>query len=410
MHFRYVLVLLLLLTAAAHAQPMPDVRWDNPALWKWSIGHTLDFFDQHAWDEKTGSYACDLAVDGSHTSETRYLIAVSRMIYGLAHGGRLDRAQRLYAYLKGTMTRPEAGHGPYFLADTAGTQDVLVVNQQAYGMCGMVALLAQTHDAALRADLQIAADEFYRRFHDPGPNGGFFDGYDLRTGRPVHTKSYNSTVYVATSFLAEMDRAMTIGGRPVGDVLTEIGDIVSTHFLDAQTGWIVENFTEDWKPQWRDWQLQGQFTIGVTGHNFQAAWLLMRLGDKYDEAARTILQSMLKKPVYDREHGGVFDVFQRETDQHQWHTNKPWWQNCEAILACTHAIRAGIVRDPEIVALRDRAVDFYFHHFVDPAGGEFDTVTPEGQPTPDATKGNAGKSTYHTVEMARYMQLYLGGR
>jgi mannobiose 2-epimerase len=116
----------------------------------------------------------------------------------------------------------------------------------------------------------------------------------------------------------------------------------------------------------------------------------------------------VKKPVHDRERGGVFDVFQRETDQHQWHTNKPWWQNCEAMLACTLAIKLGVVRDPAIVALRDRAVDFYFHHFVDPDGGERDVVTTEGQPTGDTVKGSGGKSTYHTVELARYMLLYLG--
>src|SRR5437763_14234029 len=124
------LLLLLSLSVVTRAGSMPDVRWNNAALWSWSIAHSLDFFDQHAWDEPSGSYACDLAVDGSHKSETRYLIAVSRMLYGLAHGGRLDRARRVASYLQSKMTGEEAAHGVYFLADTASTQDVLVVNQQ----------------------------------------------------------------------------------------------------------------------------------------------------------------------------------------------------------------------------------------------------------------------------------------
>ena len=410
-----------LLISAFLTVPARAASWDDPALWKQSIEHTLDFFDRNAWDEASGSYACEVDLDGHHRSEMRHLIPVSRMIYGLAHGGRLDHARRLYAYMKAKMTHPEARSGaPYFLATydqaagRAGEQPVLVVNQQAYGLCGMVALAAKTHDAALQADIQTAADAFYKRFHDDGPARGFFDGYDLATGQPVRTKSYNSTVYVATSFLAEMaaDPAARIGGRPCADVLAELGDIVAGKFLADQTGWITENFDADWHPAWRDWQVQDGKTIGVVGHNFQAAWLLMRIGGDANLAvARTILQSMLAKPVHDRVNGGVGDVFERETDQPKWHTNKPWWQNCEAILAITLAIRMGVLRDPAAIRFRDLAVDFYFRAFVDRVrGGEYNTVTADGQPTADAVKANDGKSTYHTVEMARYMLLYLGAR
>lgn len=37
-------------------------------------------------------------------------------------------------------------------------------------------------------------------------------------------------------------------------------------------------------------------------------------------------------------------------------------------------------------------------------------MTAEGPPAGNAVKGNDRKSTYHTVELARYMLIYLGAR
>ena len=144
----------------------------------------------------------------------------------------------------------------------------------------------------------------------------------------------------------------------------ELADQVADHFLDPQTGWIVENFTTDWRPDWRGWQKQTvdtpqgkrDFTIGVTGHNFQAAWFLMRAVEfpeipitsrqKYLETARNILSSMLASRAIDRMNGGVFDVFKREDGQNMWHTNKAWWQQAEGILALTKADLINLFDDP----------------------------------------------------------------
>jgi len=191
-------------------------------------------------------------------------------------------------------------------------------------------------------------------------------------------------------------------------------------FVDPSTGWIVENFDASWRPDWRDWQKQAEGTIGVVGHNFQAAWLLVRAADltvatadqarDWRQAAATVLRSMLSKAtVVDRDRGGVGDVYVRETDQPMWHTNKPWWQQAEAILALRAAERAGL-DVPGAAEVRRSVTDFYLANVIDRrGGGEFAVVDRDGAPVQGERKGHAGKSTYHAVELARFMKAYGDG-
>ncbi len=396
----------------------------NPDIWARSVRHSVDFFNQHAWDEASGSYASEIGVDGSRKSETRHLIALSRMVYGLAHGSAvdaayLDRARRGAKFIIEKMTRRDA-LGTYFVSavDAQGNvvtdKPVLVVNEQAYGLNGLVALYRVTKDPELLARIREIYASFHRRFHD-AELGGFYDGFELATGTPVRTKSYNSTVYVATSFLLELASADTERRPAYEAVVRELADLVAAKFPDPRTGWIVENFTRGWTPDWRDWQKQGESTIGIVGHNFQAAWFLMRAAEaadptsaaSYRNVARTLLTSMLDKGAVDWERGGFFDAFKRESSEPMWNTNKAWWQQAEAILALTLAEKTGVLTTEKAALARRKGLEFYFGHFVDyRRGGEFDTVDKDGNPTPDAVKGSLGKSVYHTVELARYMREY----
>lgn len=415
--------LLFLSTAAFSSEPMIN----NSDLWKQYMLQSVDFFNRNAWDHQYNSYASEINVDGSKKSDTRYLIALSRMIYGLSYSSAFEPENLIYAkksaefILQHMVRRDQAG--PYFLSavDAHGndsvSQTILEISEQAYGLNGLVALYQVTKDPELLQFIREAYTAFYTRFHDDTFKG-FYDKYDLNQQKPIYTKSYNSTVYVATSFLLDLSEADIANRESYLLVITELADLVSTYFPDKETGWIVENFTSDWQPDWRDWQKQGEFTIGIVGHNFQAAWLLMRIAElipdqtksnQYKNIARSILTSMLSKPVIDRKNGGFFDAYKRETNETMWNTNKAWWQQAEGILALTFAVKNGLLADRDAVIQRDKAVDFYFKHFVDHAfGGEFDVVDQSGMPVAEAMKGHRGKSTYHSVELAKYMMKYSG--
>mgnify|MGYP001545199951 CR=1 FL=1 len=386
--------------------------------WQERMAHTMAFFAPY-WDESSGSFPSEINFDGTQKSETRHLIATSRMIYGLAHTDNIEKARLQAKFMTEQMMRSD-NFGPYFLSsvvpgEETETPSELVVNKQAYGLNGLVALYQKTGDQMVLNLIYQVFETFMERFHDE-EMGGFFDKFNMETGAPIKTKSYNSTVYVATSFLFDLYEATE--DEQFGRLLVELATLVARHFPDSETGFIIENFDSEWNPQWREWQKQPEGTIGISGHNFQAAWLLLRaaeltevVSEKQEKLFKTtaaeILNSMLsKETVVDRVNGGVGDVYVRETGQTMWHTNKAWWQQAEAILA----LRAAEVAQIDVTnakTVRKQIQSFYINNFIDRTnGGEFAVVTKEGTAVDGEMKAQAGKSTYHAIELARFMIRY----
>ena len=418
--------------------------WKDTLTWWRSLRHSRDFFRRYAYDYRSTSFVSEIDVDGTQLSSTRYLIASSRLLYGLAHSmGRNEGFQKMAEqqarFILKKMTS-EDSQGPYLLSSVDANgfdlnkQTVLLVEEQAYGLCGLVALYSRTRHPALLKKIESLYHSFYSRFHDD-KFGGFFDGFDLYTGKPVPTKSFDSTVSVATAFLLELAQLKTPHQHRYVSDLEELLDIMAEHFPDPETDWIVENFAVDWQPAWRDWQRQDiseentvvsqtqTVTIGVTGHNYQLAWVLQRGGTEfpslnamkkaaYLRVARQVLSAMMNSSSWDREFGGVFDTFVRETDSPMWHKNKVWWQQAEAMLAMGKAVSIGLFRrdrETEILLSNHLAKthEFYFSHFIDEEeGGEFSVVKREGEPVVGEPKGQKSKSIYHTAELARYMIKY----
>lgn len=417
--FRLLIALLPLLAFSSSA----FADWKTAQFWQMSMLKSVEYFNTHAWDEKSGSYASEIGRDGKRLSEKRHLIATGRMIYGLAHAAQgnpeyLQRARRTAEFLTTKMIAHDA-LGPYFLStvDAKGKdlahQTTLIVNEQAYGLCGLVALYQATGDHKVLETLREMYYAFVKRFHDLADKG-FFDGYDLERQAPVRTKSFDSTVYVATSFLLEFAQADAINRNHANKLLTELADKVVAHFPDDKLGFIHEQFDASWNPSWSGWRKQGKNTISIVGHGFQAAWFLMRASDltengrtRYRQTAAKIIRQLLHHGVADATRGGFYNAFKREDATLMWGSDKHWWQQAEAILALTLADRLNLVSSQQAWKARSQAIDFYFKHFVDPTGGEFDVVDEQGHPTKDAVKGSMGKSTYHSVEFARYMLLYL---
>ena len=158
-----------------------NVSWKDTRNWNQSIRHSNDFFIRAGWDETSGSFASEISSDGKVISDTRHLISTSRMIYGLAIGSSVEPtylpdARCQADFLLGKMTASDL-KGPYFEAavDANGTpkgaRTSLVVNEQAYGLNGLVALYTVTHDPALRAKIEVLYKSFYdQRFTIPFPS------------------------------------------------------------------------------------------------------------------------------------------------------------------------------------------------------------------------------------------------
>lgn len=436
-------------TEAASVQETGRPALGTPAYWIGQARHMTDFFARVSVDREDGGFYTHLDADGNVTNrDEKVLMPTSRQVWAYATAFQMTGDLKYLALAKHGVdfilehhVRNAPDGGVYFVqrVDKKGEAlegeeaQPLVINQQSYGLTGLLGYYRATKDPQILEVIRQGHEYLTRHFTDP-VNGGFFDTVDPATGAPNATKSYNSTVYPATSALLEIAEH-TDGDlqRTALEQVRSLGNLFVEHFPDPATGFIVENFTADWKPDWRGWQSQGlagqndaegrpfeiaSGTIGVGGHNTQGALFLLRAdrllkqhGMQSDEesarwtsAARTLVDGMLDR-AYDARNGGWHDVFVRETGQKMWHTNKPFWQQEEGFLATLAMQR--LTGEERYREATDRTLEFWDRAFLDRrvengvevSYGDRQTVTADGAPLPDP-KGGPGKSSYHSTEMA----------
>ncbi len=171
---------------------------------------------------------------------------------------------------------------------------------------GLVALYLQQPAPYLLVHIVKMYQAFYARFYD-AELGGFYDAFDIKELKPIKTKSFASSVYILSALLlplSEIPLEHNLKYERVYKPIRQLGDVMLTSFYDPSTGWIVENFSRDWQPDWRD-RRDGTNTITIVGHNLQFAWVLLRLAQrqlidpsKINEAkdlAATVIRSVIKQ-------------------------------------------------------------------------------------------------------------------
>lgn len=394
------------------------------------------------WDDAGHFIPENLDGNGAVKDTKLSALTQSRHLYGLVHAAAntgnpeyLNKARELASTMLQHFVGREvdgkpvppffheqvemSGASPMSQASAAGGNN-LTVNQQAYGLAGLVALYGATRDPALLKEIRDLHTSFVERFHDSRA-GGFFDHAHANGSGHDGLKSYNSTVYVAMSYLADLAAVDRGPGAPdYSGLLRELANLVADKFPDPKTGFIVENFDADWRPAWREWQVQQaqgadgaprDVTIGIVGHNTQAAWFLLRsyeqTGDlKLRDTAVTLLNNMLEKG-YDAANGGFFNAAKREEtrpeERWMWGTNKAWWQQAEGMQALMLADKLGLLDRIGGGGVSGRqALEGtlqFWQHFSRPGGGEYAEVARDGTAVP-GDLGAFGKATYHVSQLA----------
>jgi mannobiose 2-epimerase len=400
----------------------------SKAYWTAQAKHMTDFFARVSVDTADGGYYTHIDSAGNVSNQNeKFLMPTSRQVWAysanyMMSGDKksLELAKHGVDFILAHHMRTDEQGEVYWMqqVDKKGNlvegadKAPLMINEQTYGLTGMIEYYKVTKDPKI-LDIIHRGHEFITNHYTDSVNGGFFDSVDPATFEPAHTKSYNSTIYPATSALLEMaDIAEGEWKSQVNGQIKEMADLFVKNFPDPKTGFIKENFTENWQEDWRGWQKQPEGSIGVTGHNTQGALFLLRAerqlskeglispeeSQKYKAAAKAIMNSILDRG-YDKEHGGWYDVFVRETAKNMWHTNKAFWQQEEGYLATLAMSK--IDPDPKYAQASDQTLKFWDKYFIDrEVGGDRMTVAADGASVADP-KGGPGKSSYHSTEMAR---------
>ena len=398
-------------------------HYGNDSLWMSLMDHSVSFVVGRAYDPESGAFFSEIGPDGNLESQKIHLLALSRMIYALSVSStyfpeHLPKAETAANFIRNQLVTQDS-IGPYFFAtydkaDGALIEDILIVNEQTYGLCGLISLYKVNQDPQLAAFIHKMYKAIDKRFYDE-VNGGYFEKYSRKTSK-TFKKSYNSTIYVISSALLALHQTFPENTLYKNRLETLINIVTSNHW-DVKTGWLIEEFSDDWKEAWED-KKKGSNTFSEVGHTAQVAWLLLRISQletinsklrqTSKELAKVIMITLYSKPTWDKENGGVFGTFSRENNKEMGNGNKAWWQQAEVILAYQMAYSLDVINKETHHHMVIKNLDFFFNHFVDEdGGGEFFNVSKVGDPITGEPKGNKGKSAYHTTELAEFMIEYI---
>jgi len=419
-HLLFLSVIFLILTGACQ---MPNNSTDHKVETidkehEKTINQLLGFFDKNAYDPEIETYYSEIDNDGQVVSKKVYNVALSRLIYGLSYSSiintsHLDQAQKAIDFQVNNLTGKDSV-GNYFISyfdvqsDDSDQSTDLDIWQQAYGLCGLSEFYRNHPSDELLAIIHRFHDAFVHRFHDK-IHGGFYGNYNTKTGRISGSKSLQSLVYPITAYMENLWLADSLNRNKYEPYLKENLSIAYEKAWNEELGWVNIKFDDSWNVCEHQSDKKVCFNVSP-GHNFQFASLLLRTKywdfltakeqGKYEDLGIEILSNTLNKPIYPASNlsQGFFSEINPITNK-VIDDRKTWWQHCEALIAFS---LAGEKFEIKLIELEK----FYFNAFTDTdKGGEYFYLDRNNVPQIDELKGNIGKSTYHTIEMIRFLNM-----
>jgi mannose/cellobiose epimerase-like protein (N-acyl-D-glucosamine 2-epimerase family) len=385
-----------------------------PETYSHTIENLIGFFDDNGFDPDDLVYYSEIDNEGKITSDKIYMVALSRLIYGLSYTSvyypeNLEKAENLVNFLLRNLIGADST-GEYFTSfiegDTTASSANLDVWQQAYGLCGLTEFYRNSPNEELLSRIHQLFDAFVMRFHDP-ENGGFWGNYNIETGGVSGSKSLQSLMYPVTAFMGNLWLADSLNRGKYEPYIKDNLEILNRAGWNTETNWVNIKFGDDWSVCESPDKSKPCFKVSP-GHNFQlgalflrtSSWTFLNQETKiiYQAKGKEIINSTLHKPIFGNSSigNGFISQVNPLTDE-VLDDRRTWWQHAEAIIALS------LWKDSFAEEL-EQLKAFYFKSFQDHQnGGEFFYLDATNHPITSEMKGSMGKSTYHTIEMIRFL-------
>ncbi|MDR6238813.1 AGE family epimerase/isomerase [Aureibacter tunicatorum] len=381
-----------------------------------SMENLIDFFDRNAYDSALHAYYSDLDNEGNLISKRIYNVALSRLIYGLAYSSKffpknLDKAKQAANFqMLNLVDSSDSSSFFYSFVEKGEKEKPLQADiwQQAYGLCGLTELYRNAPDKRLLSRIHMYHHDFVEKFKDD-KYGGFYSEYSFEGGQVSGSKTLQALMYPITAYMYNLWTVDTANREKYEPILKENLLLAKRHAWNAEIGWVNVKFDDQWRVCTTENDENPCFTV-TPGHNFQLASAFLRAKDmdifspqerkEFEELGFEIIDSTLKKSYVffaeDLSEGFVSEV--NPLLDAVLNDRKTWWQHCEALIAMS---LCGGKYEEQISQLKK----FFFKNFPDfEHGGEYFFIDKNNQPIKDELKGSIGKSTYHTIEMIRYLK------
>jgi len=381
-----------------------------------AVINLIGFFDKHAYQSDLKTYLSEIDNTGNIVSDRVYNVALSRLIYGFSYASLIDssylkRAKKVINFQMKNLIAEDSlgGYFNSYVNIKTGKSDpgtAMDIWQQSYGLCGLSEFYRNQPGEALLQQIHKLHDGFTKRFHDE-THGGFYENYDTSTGKISGSKSLQSLMYPITAYMENLWFADIKSRQKYEPFLKENLEIIYKNAWNSNLGWANIKFDDEWNPCEHESAENPCFKV-APGHNFQLASLLLRTKNwmfltneerkKYRKLGLEILSTTLNKSVFPNAdlsqgfYSEINPVNNIVTDK-----RKTWWQHSEALIALS---LAHDIYKTELKTLEA----FYFKSFPDKLyGGEYFYLDENNIPQTDELKGSIGKSTYHTIEVIRFL-------
>ena len=454
------------------------------------LDHLFDARRSYTIDDFSKFYQTQLNILGQPVDDTTQECAVlSRLIYDLSSAYLLTGADRYFlaakaavAYLQGAFRslshdgeycfwafgrrrNLQGEKGEYLLIASEGPDDrgTLPLYEQIYALAGLTQFYRITLDLDVLEDIRRTINTFEAFYHDApdavnkgfAGKGGYYSHIDPVTMRPdvdqlgnnKSQKNWNSVGDHIPAYLVNL--ILTLDPLPQGSarpmledllqrcwgILEETSELIVEKFPDAQSDYVNERFTAEWKPI-HDYRWQQN--RAVVGHNLKIAWNLTRCAYyfqtrawrlrnsgksveavAFDQRANKALDlarrlgNKMGELGLDKIRGGVFDCVERNPShnmptQFVWEATKDFWQQEQGILAYL-ILHGATANDKQFLQLARECSTFWNTFFLDhERQGYFFRVTENGVPV---LAGEYGRKSghaigYHAFELAYLAHVY----
>lgn len=315
--------------------------------------HGVDFLEKTMWDQAQGGFFWGLDAQGKIGPKyggEKHVYGIAFALYGLSaayEASRDDRALKLarktFAWLEQHAHDPV--HGGY-------------------------------HEALTRAGEPIVT-----------PPAGEAREVDM-IGTAYGFKSMNSHIHLLEALTA-LQRVWP--EAKVQQRLREVFAIVRDK-IAVEPGCLNLYFT----PDWRSLPDHDSF-----GHDIETAYLLIEaaeaLHERDHERTWTVARSLVDHALrwgWDERHGGFYD--KGSAFHPAWAREKIWWTQAEGLNALLLMHERFGHATPRYWDAFVQQWNFIAHYQVDPQhGGWYESVSDDGKPKPDQSKGTIWKAAYH---------------
>ncbi len=263
---------------------------------------------------------------------------------------------------------------------------------QVYAITGLVMYYVVTHDSTVLKYIKKSNDLLERKVWDTKA-GGYYNVMNRDWSINDSNKSFSSEITPVSGYLIYLYLATR--EKVYLDQIDRILRITAKNMIDEESGWILEDFDQDWK------YIPGKPEAEEinTGHNIEGAWMLFRTclltgNENLLKSGELLSDKLLQSGVFNR--NNIWLSTSSRTNKSLHGTSTYWWIQAYGNMFSLYHYH--ITKDHRLLDNFVKGAIRWDESFIDRKHGDTFFSTDSAGRTTEATKATRFKASYHNME------------